>query len=122
MGYSYETADVMYYTLLKDFARKNKASATIAEQYLWRFLKQRQLGVPFRRQHIIGMFIADFFCLDSKLVVEIDGRYHSLPEQMISDEERTAWLEQHGYRVVRFTNDEVLYDTDKVLTKIKANL
>lgn len=122
MAYSYETADVISYSLLKKFARENRKTMTDAEEYLWRFLKKNQLGAPFRKQHIIGMFIADFFCLPSKLIVEIDGLYHSLPEQQISDEERTKWLESNGYKVVRFTNEEVLYDTDKVLTKIKIHL
>lgn len=122
MSYSYETADAFNYDLLKNFAKENRKNMTKAEEYLWRFLKRNQLGVPFRKQHIIGMFIADFFCLPSKLIIEIDGLYHSIPEQHVCDEERTKWLEEKGYRVIRFTNNEVLYEIDKVLTTIKINL
>lgn len=122
MAYAYETADAFSYTLLKNFAKENRKNMTDAEEYLWRFLKKNQLGVPFRKQHIIGMFIADFFCLPSKLIIEIDGLYHSIPEQQISDEERTKWLKDKGYKVIRFTNEEVLYETNKVLTTIKTNL
>lgn len=86
---------------------------------LWRELRGSQLGEPFRRQHIIGEFIADFVFLPKKIVVELDGRYHSLPEQQISDEERTRWLQQYGFKVVRFTNEQVLCDLDKTVGTIK---
>ena len=69
-----------------------------------------------------GEFIADFVCLPIKLIVELDGRYHSLPEQQISDEERTRWLQQYGFRVIRFTNEQVLCDIDNVLLTIKKNM
>jgi 5-methyltetrahydrofolate--homocysteine methyltransferase len=77
------------------------------------------MGQPFRRQHIIGEFIADFVCLPTKLIIELDGRYHSLPEQHISDEQRTQWLQHQGYRVVRFTNEQVLYDLENTIKNIK---
>lgn len=122
MAYSYETADALSYSLLRNFARDNRRNMTEAEECLWRYLKKSQLGIPFRKQHIIGVFIADFLCLPSKLIIEIDGLYHSLPDQQISDKERTTWLQEKGFRVIRFTNEEVLYNTDKVLTTIKNNL
>jgi len=100
MAYSYETADAFDYTILQQFAKDNRKNMTEAEGYLWRFLSKSQLGVPFRKQHIIGMFIADFFCLPKKLIIEIDGGYHSLPNQIISDEERTQYLEGLGYQVI----------------------
>ena len=80
------------------------------------------MNYPFRRQHIIGNFIADFACLPKKLVIEIDGGYHQLPEQQVSDEERTKWLEEQGFKVIRFTNEEIIGDIETVLTKIKDNL
>ena len=95
---------------------------TEAESRLWQFLKKNQLGVSFRKQHIIGTFIADFICLSSRLIIEVDGGYHTLPNQVISDEERTRFLEGLGYKVIRFTNEEVLYDIDKVLNMIKENI
>ena len=120
--YSYCTAAPYIYKLLKEFAQENRAKPTEAERVLWRELRGRQLGQPFRRQHIIGEFIADFVCLPAKLIVELDGRYHSLPEQQLSDEERTRWLQQYGFIVVRFTNEQVLCDIDNVLLTIKKNM
>ena len=120
--YSYCTAAPYVYKLLKSFAQENRANPTEAEMVLWRELRGNQLGEPFRRQHIIGEFIADFACLPAKLVVELDGRYHSLPEQQISDEERTQWLKRYGFNVIRFTNEQVLCDIDNVLLTIKKNM
>lgn len=122
MVYSYETADAFDYNLLKQFARENRKKMTEAENYLWKFLSKSQLGVPFRKQHVIGMFIADFFCLPKKLIIEVDGGYHTLPSQQISDEQRTAYLTRSGYKVIRFTNEEVLFDTERVINIIKENI
>ncbi|MDE5947859.1 MAG: DUF559 domain-containing protein [Prevotella sp.] len=121
-NYSYCTADVLCYKLLKQFAKHNRQYATQAESILWDFLRDKRLGQQFRRQHIIGMFIADFICLDSMLIIELDGRYHSIPEQQISDAERTAWLNEHGFKVIRFTNDEVICNIKHVLKTIKDNI
>jgi very-short-patch-repair endonuclease len=120
--YSYCTAAPYIYKLLKEFARENRAKPTEAEMVLWRELRGNQLGVTFRRQHIIGEYIADFVSLSTKIIIELDGRYHSLPEQQISDEERTQWLKQHGFKVIRFTNEQVLCDIDNVLLTIKKNM
>ena len=120
--YSYCTAAPYVYKLLKRFAQENRANPTEAEMVLWRELRGNQLGEPFRRQHIIGEFIADFACLPAKLVIELDGRYHSLPKQQISDEERTQWLKRYGFNVIRFTNEQVLCDIDNVLLTIKKNM
>ena len=120
--YSYRTADPFYYTLLKEFALQHRKKPTDAESILWGFLQKRALGQPFRRQHIIGCFIADFVCLPKKLVIEIDGGYHQLPDAHISDEERTKQLNAFGFRVIRFTNEEVIFDLGSVLNKIKEQL
>ncbi len=80
------------------------------------------MGLKFKRQHIIGCFIVDFVCLETKLIVEIDGGYHSLPDQQTSDNERAVWLESQGFRVIRFTNEEVMQNTTNVLQQIKQNL
>ena len=116
------SADVMEYPLLWAFAKKNRNNPTEAERLLWFYLSNKQLGVRFRRQHIIGQYIADFACLDKMLIIELDGGYHSLPEQQISDEQRTADLQKWGYRVIRFTNEELFHGIDLVLTKIKNAL
>ena len=118
----FKSADTMNYPLLKDFARENRYHPTEAESILWDYLKGYSLNYPFRRQHIIGNFIADFACLPKKLVIEIDGGYHQLPNQQVSDAERTQWLEQQGFKVIRFTNEEVIGDVDSVISNIKEYL
>ncbi len=90
---------------------------TPAEATIWRRLRKRQLGgFKFRRQHPIGRFIADFYCAACQLVIEIDGDAHA--ERTEYDAARTAWLEQQGYRVIRFTNREVFECLDSVLEAI----
>ena len=113
-------ADPILYSLLKDFANENRKNPTEAECILWNYLKGNTLGAHFRRQHIIGQFIADFVCLSHKLIIEIDGKYHQLPEQQITDAERTDWLESKGFKVIRFKNEQIVADTDKVLNTINA--
>ena len=98
-------------------ARDLRYGQTPIEERFWRELRSRQLtGMKFRRQHPIGNFIVDFYCADKKLVVEIDGDSHA--EQIKYDEKRTKWLEYQGYRVIRFTNREVLNQLSAVLEKI----
>jgi 5-methyltetrahydrofolate--homocysteine methyltransferase len=117
------TADKTSYRILKEFAQRNKDNPTKAEMIIWEFLKSKQLeNFKFRRQHIIGKYIADFVCLDRMLVIEIDGKIHQLPENQESDEIRTKWLESNRFKVIRFANEEVLTDTDNVLNKIFETL
>ena len=118
----YQTADGAVYGKLKEFAEENRKYQTQAESVLWEFLRGKQLGCSFRRQHVIGQYIADFSCLEKRLVIEIDGRYHQLPEQQTSDEERTQWLNEQGLKVIRFTNEEILNNTEQVINKIKEEI
>jgi len=120
--FEFKTADPFLYNLLKEYAKENRKKPTEAEAVLWDCIKERKLGQPFRRQHIIGEFIADFACIPAKLVIETDGGYHQLPEQQISDEQRQKWLESQGFTVIRFTNEEVINDIDNVLEIIKQYL
>ena len=115
------------YPLLKDFANHNRHNPTEAEEVLWSLLSHRKSKSPsgdlgasykFRRQHIIGRYIADFACLDSKLIIEVDGKYHNLKGQVEEDAIRTQVIEKYGYRVLRITNEEVLCDTDNTMRKI----
>ena len=122
MKYDYQTADPMLYMRLKAYSKEMRKFATEAESILWEYLRAKQLGKTFKRQHIIGDYIADFVCLESGLIVELDGGYHQLPEQQINDELRTEWLEKHGFRVIRFKNEELLYNIDHCLEIIKASL
>jgi very-short-patch-repair endonuclease len=91
---------------------------TPAERLLWRHVRNRRLGGPkFRRQHPLGRFIADFYCAAQRLVVEIDG--DALAGQTEYDAVRTEVLEERGYRVIRFRNEEVLRDVAGVLSAIQ---
>ena len=122
-GIYFETADKFYYKSLKEFAAAHRKQPTIAEIALWNYLSGKQLaGVKFRRQHIIDRFIADFISLEHKLIIEVDGLYHQLPEMMISDKERTEVLTRLGFKVMRFTNDEVLHKAEKVKETIKEHI
>ena len=118
----FQTASPDRYALLKSFARKNRNDQTDAEKCLWQQLRGRALGVKFKRQHIIYDFIADFVCLEKMLIVEVDGVYHFASDQMEEDAYRTRELERFGFRVLRFTNEEVIFDTEKVINKIKVTI
>lgn len=122
MGYSYETADRFNYSLLKQFAIDNRKNPSEAELVLWKCIRNYQLGVSFRRQHIIGEYIADFVCLPVKLIIEVDGKYHQLPNQEYKDREREDVLIEKGYKIIRFTNEEVLFNTNQVIEKIKKEI
>ena len=119
MSYGYQTADPVVYRLLKEYARHNRNNPTDAEELLWQYLKSEGLGVTFKRQHIIGDYIADFVCLTERLIIELDGGYHQTSQQMASDAQRTQWLENRGFRVLRFTNEELFNDVNKVLYTIE---
>lgn len=120
---AFQTASKITYERLKDFARSHRSQPTMAEEYLWKQLKGEKLhGFKFRRQHIIEQYIADFVCLEKNLVIEIDGAIHQLPENQISDQERTRILNELGFSVIRFTNEEVLNDTVNVLGTIEKSL
>jgi len=102
-------------------ARILRRRTTDAEQQLWQRLRSRQIaGAKFRRQHPIGAFVADFCCVEAHLVVEIDGGQHA--ERAREDEQRTTYMAAHGYRVIRFWNNEVLQSLDSVLRRIEAEL
>ena len=119
----WETADPALYSLLKEFSLKMRNQPTEAESILWNALSGKKVeGYKFRRQHIIGQYIADFICLRENLIVEVDGSIHQLPENIASDEERTNWLNHQGYRVIRFSNNDVLTNLGSVLDKILLTL
>lgn len=117
---NYCYSDPILYPLLKEHAKRMRACPTEAESTLWLHLQQSRMGKPFRRQYIVGDNIADFACLPAKLVVEVDGAYHDDIRQQYHDQSRTHEIEQLGFQVVRFTNDDVLTRLDYVLEKIKT--
>lgn len=99
--------------------RSLRNNATKPEQVLWKQLKWKQLEVKFRRQHSVGRYILDFYCVDKKLCIEIDWESHFSEEAQEYDEIRTEYLESLWITVIRFTNDEVMNNIDGVLYKIK---
>ena len=118
-----QTAYPSLYSRLKELAVKNRHNPTPAEEFLWEQLKGKHLeNYKFRRQHIIGDCIADFACLQNKLVVEVDGAYHNDPEVFEYDKLRTQLFEEYGFKVIRFTNEEVIGDIENTLDKIKLEL
>ncbi len=97
------------------FARILRSNMTDAEKHLWNRIRRRQLNTQkFRRQSPVGPYVADFLCADHRLIVELDGGQHDAA----TDVRRTALLEAQGYRVLRFSNHDVLTNTDGVLETI----
>lgn len=101
-------------------ARKLRRSATDAEQVLWRALREMGLPVKIRRQHPIGRYVADFAIPACKLVIELDGGQHATA--IAADAQRTQVLNEHGYRVIRFWNNEVMGNLKGVLQTIAAEI
>ncbi|MCA0349451.1 MAG: class I tRNA ligase family protein [Bacteroidetes bacterium] len=103
-------------------AKENRKNPTEAENILWNQLRNKNLGDKFRQQHLIDDFIVDFVCLSKNLIIEVDGGYHETKEQKELDEERTFILNKKGYKVIRFSNEEVLRNSSKVLEIINEAL
>jgi len=105
---------------LTPIARKLRRDATAVESKLWQRLRSRQIeGAKFRRQFPIGPYIADFACIDLKLIIELDGGQHV---ESATDAGRTAWLETNGYTVIRFWNSEVIENLEGVLEAIRREI
>ena len=101
-------------------ARILRQGSTEAEIKLWSLLRGRRLaGFKFRRQHPIGPFIVDFACTKHHLIIEADGGQHS---ENVADARRTRWLEDQGWRVLRFWNNDILANTESVAETILAAL
>jgi len=106
---------------MKERARALRVRQTDAERLLWSRLRNRQFaGYKFRRQEVIGIYIADFVCLEAKLIIELDGGQHN--EQIDYDAERSGYLIRLGFKVLRFWNNDVLQNTDAVLEHIRLEL
>jgi very-short-patch-repair endonuclease len=104
---------------LTPFSKSLRKRATDTEQLLWRHLRAKRFGgLNFRRQQPIGTYIVDFVCFEQKIIVELDGGQHGLPEEMNHDNKRDEWFEAQGYRVLRFLDNEVLKNTRGVLEVI----
>ncbi|MES2044528.1 MAG: endonuclease domain-containing protein [Pseudomonadota bacterium] len=103
------------------FQRDMRRNMTEPEKRLWHVVRNRQIGnAKFRKQSWLGPFLVDFLCAEAKLVVEIDGDGHA--HQQGYDERRTVWLAAEGFRVIRFSNDEVMRNLDGVVQVIAEAL
>ena len=116
------TADPALYDLLKEHARRMRKEPTQAEEVLWQALRNSQLGAKWRRQHPILDFIVDFVCFEHSIIIEVDGGYHNLEEQLRLDAARDKILRDNGFYVMRITNEQVLYDLDATIEKIRTTM
>ncbi|QGZ93982.1 endonuclease domain-containing protein [Terricaulis silvestris] len=108
--------------VLRDRARGMRKQPSQAERALWDSLRANKLGAKFRRQHPVAPYIADFACVEARLIVEIDGRSHDNAEQVHYDEARTKALAESGWRVLRVRDDDVLAAPQTVIAKITQAL
>lgn len=104
----------------RDNAKALRTGMTDAERRLWSRLRGQQLGVKFRRQHPIGSYILDFACLAPKIAIEVGGSQHL--EQVDHDQRRTAWLAAQGFQILCFWANEVLSETDAVVSRVLDSL
>jgi very-short-patch-repair endonuclease len=106
---------------LRQWAREMRGSMTDAEALLWNILRNRRIAdSKFRRQHSVGRYILDFYCVERRLCIELDGGQHG--DTVAYDERRDAWLNSQGVRVLRFWNDQVLGETEEVVEVIYREL
>ena len=104
----------------RDLARALRKRSTDTEAYLWKRLKNRQIGFKFRRQQPIGKYVVDFVSLDKKLIIEVDGGQHAIDAR--DDKIRDEWLRGEGYQVLRFWDNEVFSNLEGVLETIRDAL
>ncbi len=107
---------------LFEIAKQLRLCETEAKKLLWSKLCNNQLGVKFRRQHPIYTYVVDFYCHSCRLVIEVDGPIHNSCEAKFNDSIRSQAFSEFKIKVIRFTNDEVLFETEMVLTKIGSHL
>lgn len=103
-------------------AKRLRKNMTGAEKVLWMHLKKGINNIKIRRQHPIGLYIADFYCHKLKLIIEVDGSIHNEPEIIEFDEARQKDLEKWGYIILRFTNQQVMEKSDEVIRIITEKI
>jgi adenine-specific DNA-methyltransferase len=109
--------------LKHDFARRLRRDQTAVERKLWYALRDRRLyGFKFRRQQPIGSYVVDFVCFEEKLIVELDGGQHGFDEKLAADAARTAYLQNEGFRVMRYWNSELVENLDGAMEGICREL
>jgi cyclase len=106
-----------------DNAKALRQRSTTAEQHLWKMIRNRQLmDFKFRRQHPLKYFIADFYCHEALLIIELDGSIHEIENIKQNDRQREVIITELGITVMRFNNDAVFLEADKVIEKIETHL
>ncbi len=108
------------HTSLRDSRRHLRNNATPQEQKFWNYLKGKNLGFKFQRQHSLGNYIVDFYCASKKLIIELDGNQHDHNQEY--DQERSFYLKDMGFNILRFKNTEIDTDIPLVLTIVKEEL
>ena len=104
-------------------AKYLRSNTTPAERLLWKFLSNKQMeGVKFRQQHPLDIYVIDFYSHELKLGIEVDGDYHNEKLQVFEDENRDLTLTSYGLSMIRYSNDDVLLNTTKVLEDIRARI
>jgi very-short-patch-repair endonuclease len=104
---------------LEDVRRALRQNSTKAEDFLWQQLRNTKLnGFKFKRQHSIGNYIVDFYCASKRLIIELDGEVHNAKDQQEKDQLRDLNLTGMGFQVLRFTNDQVLFEIENVKAEI----
>ena len=110
----------LYNNNLKKFARANRRAGNLSEALLWNELKQKKMGVSFTKQKPIGNYIADFYCQDINMVIEIDGWSHD--KKYAYDRERDEYMKSLGIHVLRIYDEDVKQDMQSILIWIKHNI
>ena len=117
--WDFRTAAPDRYHQLNELARENRKHPTEAETLMWEMIRDGRFeGLKFLRQHIIDDFLVDFVCRERGIIIEVDGGYHLDPAQQEDDQLRTEKLEALGFNVIRFRNEEVMFDYDNVQSRI----
>jgi len=115
----YYSADLSIF----DKAKLLRKDSTPAEKHFWKIIRNRNiLGLKFRRQHPLLYYVADFYCHEALLVIELDGDIHNLEEIKKRDEKREKAITELGITVLRFSNNEIFLEIEKVLEKVEAHL
>ncbi len=113
-----------YYNIgkLKERRRELRRNSTFQEDLLWKQIRNCKLGVKFRRQHSIGGYILDFYCSKKKLIIEIDGEIHNTKKAQEYDAVRDKFFTDIDYKILRFRNNEIKKNINRVIEKIKFYL
>ena len=103
-----------------ELAKKLRRKMTPYEKVLWKCLRTKKIAkFKFRRQHPLKFYIADFYCHEARLVIEVDGPIHDRRDQRVHDQQRSGVIEDFGIMVLRFSNDQIRYQTKEVLKRIE---